>query len=389
MITHDDAEQRVAHWLVAMAPAGSADQVLAETFDRTRRMAQGSPTPRRFPSIRLRPMAFALTAALILAAVSVGIRRTDLAQAAPLGSIDGQRWIDSPDAAVMIQRDPSDDRQFYWRAVAYDRLDMDGMSVSHRTTTTRPSGASLFDRMADDVDPTGLRRFTFTVQPVSFTGPMVLSPATPIEVDRAVRLTTVGTSGFFAIVERDGHDPYTVTALVPAVDGARGAADESVLRAAGTVYPPEVVALYTAEIPGVFGPNLGALRDEVVRTARSRAPIDLANRLMEVLGGPQYTYDVDLHDVDCGSRSAPECFATSRRGFCVQYAMTMAVILRDLGVPARVVEGFLPGQRSDHSGLEVISNTSAHAWVEVYFPGHGWVAFDPTSRPSPQRIPLP
>jgi transglutaminase-like putative cysteine protease len=389
MITHNDAEQRIERWLEATAPVGSADRVLAETLDRTRRMAQGSGQSRRFPSIRPRPVALAVAAALILAAVSLGIRRTDLAQAAPLGSIDGQRWVDSPDVAVMIQRDPSDDRDFYWRAAAYDRIDTIGMSISHPNTTTRPPATSLFNGMADDVDPAGLRRLTFTVRPVSITGSMVLSPATPVEVDRAVRLTTVGTSGFFAMVERDGRDPYTVTALVPAGAGALGTADESALRAAGTSYPPEVVALYAAEVPGMFGPNLGALRDEIVRTAHSKAPIDLANRLMQVLGGPRYRYDVDLHDVDCGSMSAPECFATSRRGFCVQYAMTMAVVLRDLGVPARVVEGFLPGQRRAYPPLEVILNSNAHAWVEVYFPGHGWVAFDPTSRLPSRQFPLP
>jgi transglutaminase-like putative cysteine protease len=388
MITHSDAEQRIERWLEATVPVGSADRVLAETLDRTRRMVQRSGQSRRFPSIRPRPVALAVAAAVILAAVSLGIRRTDLAQAAPLGSIDGQRWVDSPNVAVMIQRDPSDDRDFYWRAAAYDRIDTIGMSISHPNTTTRPPGTSLFSGMADDVDPAGLRRLTFTVRPVSFTGSMVLSPATPVEVDRAVRLTTVGTSGFFATVERDGRDPYTVTALVPAGVGALGTADESVLRAAGTAYPPEVVALYTAEVPGMFGPNLVALRDEIVSTARSTAPIDLADRLMQVLGGPPYTYDVDLHDVDCGSMSAPECFATSKRGFCVQYAMAMAVVLRDLGVPARVVEGFLPGQRSAGSTLQVIRNTDAHAWVEVYFPGHGWVAFDPTRGPSPQVIPI-
>src|SRR4029077_6584197 len=73
-----------------------------------------------------------------------------------------------------------------------------------------------------------------------------------------------------------------------------------------------------------------------------------------------------------------ECFAMSKRGFCQQYAMTMAVILRDLGVPARIVVGFLPGERSPGSAIEKIRNSQAHAWVEAYFPGSGWVAFDPT-----------
>ena len=59
-------------------------------------------------------------------------------------------------------------------------------------------------------------------------------------------------------------------------------------------------------------------------------------------------------------------------------AATMAVLLRDLGVPTRIVEGFLPGTVDRISGIETIPQSSAHAWVEVYFPGHGWVMFDPT-----------
>ncbi len=56
----------------------------------------------------------------------------------------------------------------------------------------------------------------------------------------------------------------------------------------------------------------------------------------------------------------------------------MAVLLRDMGVPTRIVEGFLPGTVDPSSGMETIRMSSAHSWVEVYFPGHGWVMFDPT-----------
>jgi transglutaminase-like putative cysteine protease len=67
----------------------------------------------------------------------------------------------------------------------------------------------------------------------------------------------------------------------------------------------------------------------------------------------------------------------------------MAVILRDMGVPTRLVQGFLPGAR-EAGGIERVPMSSAHAWVEVYFPGFGWVQFDPTgAAPSTQVGPLP
>src|SRR5256714_9584711 len=65
----------------------------------------------------------------------------------------------------------------------------------------------------------------------------------------------------------------------------------------------------------------------------------------------------------------------------------MVVLLRDQGIPARLVQGFLPGSRDDN-GTETILSSSAHAWVEVYFPGYGWQLFDPTGGGRAQNWPL-
>ena len=102
-----------------------------------------------------------------------------------------------------------------------------------------------------------------------------------------------------------------------------------------------------------------------------------------------YTYATDVRDLDCATLSTAECFATYKRGFCQYYAATMAVLLRDLGVPTRIAEGFLPGAVDPNTGIETIQLSSAHTWVEVYFPGHGWVMFDPTGGNRSQVEPLP
>jgi Transglutaminase-like superfamily/Domain of unknown function (DUF4129) len=68
----------------------------------------------------------------------------------------------------------------------------------------------------------------------------------------------------------------------------------------------------------------------------------------------------------------------------------MVVVLRNMGIPARIAQGFLPGTRDKSSATEVIRNNNAHAWVEVYFPGYDWVRFDPTGGNLPgQAAPLP
>jgi transglutaminase-like putative cysteine protease len=72
----------------------------------------------------------------------------------------------------------------------------------------------------------------------------------------------------------------------------------------------------------------------------------------------------------------------THRGFCVQYAAAMAVLVRALGYPARVAVGYRTGTPSG-SGF-VVTTHDAHAWVEVYFPGYGWLPFEPTPRrPNP------
>jgi hypothetical protein len=65
-----------------------------------------------------------------------------------------------------------------------------------------------------------------------------------------------------------------------------------------------------------------------------------------------------------------------KRGYCQHFAGAMALMLRFLGIPARVAGGFTSGKRDGDSW--VVTDHNAHAWVEVWFPGYGWLAFDPT-----------
>ncbi len=70
-------------------------------------------------------------------------------------------------------------------------------------------------------------------------------------------------------------------------------------------------------------------------------------------------------------------------GYCEQFAASMAVLGRTLGIPSRVVWGFTPGQtqaQSDGTEIVVVRDNNAHAWVEMWMDGFGWVKFDPTPR---------
>ena len=69
----------------------------------------------------------------------------------------------------------------------------------------------------------------------------------------------------------------------------------------------------------------------------------------------------------------------TQRGWCEQVASTLVVMLRSVGVPARVATGFVTGKRDPLTGRYVVRERDAHAWAEVYFPGVGWQGFDPTA----------
>lgn len=67
------------------------------------------------------------------------------------------------------------------------------------------------------------------------------------------------------------------------------------------------------------------------------------------------------------------------QGYCVYYASAMAVMGRCAGIPTRYVEGFITPESMDASGAYVVTNAQAHAWVQAFFPGFGWVQFEPTA----------
>jgi transglutaminase-like putative cysteine protease len=303
-----------------------------------------------------------------------------------------QVWNTDGATAVVIHRDPTDKGIYYWRAWTYDQIGLKGWSASTSQTVVRPTGSSILDTMPDDVaDVTGRHTFTFTVQPDGFHGPTIFSPGTPTEVQEDTRLTTVG-PGYFATLERDdgGTVPYTVTALTQVAGEKAGELNDAVLQAAGTDYPQAIKDLYLGVVPGQIGTNAQKLEDRVRAESPTQTPFDLAQTMVSILHDPKnFTYVTNVQDLDCAAISTVECFATFKKGFCQYYAPTMAVLMRDMGVPTRMVEGFLPGAVDPHTGIENIPFSSAHAWVEVYFPGYGWVMFDPTGGSLSQVAPLP
>jgi transglutaminase-like putative cysteine protease len=94
-----------------------------------------------------------------------------------------------------------------------------------------------------------------------------------------------------------------------------------------------------------------------------------------------FSYTQDVEPVE-GTDPILHFLTESKSGFCQQFATAMAVMARALGYPARVAVGFREGERLGDT--YTVDSRDAHAWVEVFFPGYGWLPFEPTpSRANP------
>jgi len=90
-------------------------------------------------------------------------------------------------------------------------------------------------------------------------------------------------------------------------------------------------------------------------------------------------YTLDIPPLPAGADATDRFLFVDRRGFCEQIGTSLVVMLRSLGIPARLVAGYVPGERNPFTGLYEVRARDAHAWAEVYFPGVGWQGFDPTA----------
>jgi hypothetical protein len=310
----------------------------------------------------------------------------DFDSSAPIKGV----WSTDDGLALTIQLPTTEVAPPYWTAVVYDTFEGDGWRQSPVTSERREPGSSVLDGTGDQLPQTGVRELRATVIPERATRTVFVA-AGPGTVDVPVDVDLVGANGYFAGIRRDpSESSYTVTSLVAeSGDEIEGGLTQNRLRAAGTDYPDEIEALYLQLPEGALGEAGLALVDEVEATADDN-PFDQADTIQRILqDSERFHYFPDVRDVNCRDLSVAECFARERKGYCEYYATTMTVILRELGIPARFVEGFLPGTRDERTGIVTVRNKDAHAWVEVYFPGYGWVRFDPTGGGVAQTGPLP
>jgi len=139
------------------------------------------------------------------------------------------------------------------------------------------------------------------------------------------------------------------------------------------------------ELPQGFNPRTSALAAEIRKDPRyARADgATLVDVVMERLrtGGYAYTLEPGVFGVN----TADEFWFDRKQGFCEHIASSFVVLMRALGVPARIVTGYQGGELNALDGYWTVRQSDAHAWAEVWLANRGWVRVDPTSAVAPGR----
>ena len=144
------------------------------------------------------------------------------------------------------------------------------------------------------------------------------------------------------------------------------------LRAAGDGYPAQIEETYLP-LPDL-DPRVPSLAGQITTSARNN--FDKAAAIENYLR-TRYGYTLELPRTAVKDPIANFLFER-KQGHCEYFASAMAVMLRTLGIPSRVVNGFRSDEFNDLTRNYVVRAKDAHSWVEAYFPGYGWQTFDPT-----------
>jgi transglutaminase-like putative cysteine protease len=146
------------------------------------------------------------------------------------------------------------------------------------------------------------------------------------------------------------------------------------LQAAGADYPDWVRGRYLW-LPDEVPERVLALARDLTATAPT--PYDRARAIETYLRTFPYNLDVPAPP---SNRDVADYFLFElQEGYCDYYATAMAVMARAAGLPSRYTVGYATGTYDYLTGRYIVSEAHAHAWVEVYFPGYGWVEFEPTA----------
>ncbi len=365
--------------------------------------------------LRIERPTYALAAGLLVVLVAAGASTS--AAVARDGVLAWQRWdpyggpdspvgvsyvwdanyggIDFPKEETTVLRISGTDRSLYWRATTLNRFVEDrwveqlDVRVSELASGELPNDP-LLPEQARNEDAL----VTQDVQVVGLRDEHVIAASTPVglEGDSLGLVTKYGDGIVELNRSLERGERYTVSSYAPRprqVDLTQIEADypdalEPYFRLERKLVP-EFGSPGRAEVVAEIFEDDGrhslsayeGLAQQAERIARgARTPYGAVVAIeawLRTTGG--FVYD-EQPPSSGGAPPLAYFVAEGKRGYCQQFAGAMALMLRFLGIPARVAAGFTSGRYRE--GVWTVTDHNAHAWVEVWFPGYGWLTFDPT-----------
>ena len=262
---------------------------------------------------------------------------------------------------------------YYWRNLSYDRYVGRGWasrdSIEQKYAAgeqTIPSWSDKYRLIRQEVE------FIEDLNGLLHTAGMPLSVDQDFKVAWRIREQDLNAYDIFGATVKDNS--YRADSLLPDYS-------EAELRNAGQDYPGWVSKRYLT-LPREMPERVLALARDL--TATEPTPYDRALAIEQYLRTFPYTLDLPQPPID---QDITDYFLFgAQRGYCDYYATAMVVLARASGIPARLATGYIGGYYDESEDAYIVTADLAHAWPEVYFPGYGWISFEPTGgRPAIDR----
>jgi hypothetical protein len=291
-----------------------------------------------------------------------------------------------PETVVSLADVPP--QPYYWRSLTYDQYTGRGWKTGETekiryragepaTLQAKSTGSGLGDvasQAQPDIATSGSVHQTLRqeVRAVGDLGGLLYIAGELVTADQDYRVAWRSAKDAFG-AEIDAKI-YRADSLVPVVSEAQ-------LRSAGSDYPAWVWERFLA-LPARVPERVLSLADRL--TAAEATRYDQARAIEGYLRTFTYTLDLPAPSPD---RELADLFLFDlKHGYCDYYATTMVVLARAAGLPARLVQGYASGTYDEANKRYVVTAADAHSWVDIYFPGYGWIEFEPTAgRPAIER----
>ncbi|MDR1726954.1 MAG: transglutaminaseTgpA domain-containing protein [Acidobacteriota bacterium] len=285
-------------------------------------------------------------------------------------------FADQSDAVVMrVRTDMPRERlphDLKWRGLAFDHYDGRVWTLRRRAPQA-VSTQGRFYKLEESALGSELLSQRFFVEPLPMDAVFAAHRALAVSLEvGTLRRDTAGNL-FAPGVAKGAVNYVAVSDLVPPEAG--NISD-------WTPAPPEVGAAYLQLPP--LDPRIAELGRAVTQGREGRYA---QARALEAWLRTRYTYALTPPGATAGGDPLAAFLFDARAGHCEYFATALVVMLRQVGVPARMASGYLAGDYNPVSGSWTVRRRHAHAWAEAWFPPYGWVAFDPTPPAPPGAVP--